>query len=229
VPLASIRWSHSGLNKGSAVGGQRSVVSFAGSDVRPSFCVLQSLTDRLGIDTLLVPFQEEFCADDTIGFDDKRAGVGNALSATLCFAVKNPVRLNGLAAGIGKQRVGDRMFRGEPVENGRGIVANGHDLTAGRFQFFQAGLQLDQLLLAEGSPICRTEKDQRHRTFLEKRFERDVVVRLIFKSEQWRLFSNGQSGMFWRGGLRRIRRQCQENPGNGESRGESDQFHVGKG
>lgn len=49
------------------------------------------------------------------------------------------------------------MFGGESVENRRGIVANGDYLTVDRSQVV---LQLDQLLLAKGSPIRRAEKDQ---------------------------------------------------------------------
>ena len=82
------------------------------------------------------------------------------------------------------------MFRGEPAENGHGIVADRHHLTAGRFQFLKVGLQLDQLLLAKGSPIRRSEKDQRDRPFLEQGIERDVVVRLIFQGKRRRFFSD---------------------------------------
>jgi hypothetical protein len=89
-------------------------------------------------------------------------------------------------------------------------------------------LQLDQLLLAEGSPLRRAKENQRDRTFLEERLKREVAVRLILKREQWRFFSDGWSGVFWWRGFRRTRRLCQKKSGNGESQGESDQFHAKK-
>jgi hypothetical protein len=116
------------------------------------------------------------------------------------------------------------VFRGESAENGRGIVANRHDLTAGRFQFFQVGLQLDQLLLAEWSPIRRSEKDQRDRPFLEQGIERDILVRLIFQGKRRRFFSDGQSRVFGSRRFRRARCLCQKKPKKGD-RG-SDQFHA---
>ena len=116
------------------------------------------------------------------------------------------------------------MFRSEPAENGRRIVANGHDLTAGRFQFLQVGLQLDQLLLAKGSPIRRSEKDQRDRPFLEQGIERDVVVRLIFQGKRRRFFSDGHSGVFGSRRFRRARCLCQKKTKKSD-RG-SDQFHA---
>ena len=118
------------------------------------------------------------------------------------------------------------MFRGESAENGRRIVANRHDLTAGCFQFFQVGLQLDQLLLAEWSPIRRSEKDQRDRPFLEQGIERDILVRLIFQGKRRRFFAHGQTGVFgsrrFRGG--RCLRQKQSTDRKSD-RGE-DQFHA---
>jgi hypothetical protein len=118
------------------------------------------------------------------------------------------------------------VFRGEPAENGRGIVANGHDLTAGRFQFLQVGLQLDQLLLAKGSPIRRSKKDQRDRPFLEQRIERDVAVRLIFQGKRRGLFSDGQSGLLGSRRFRRARCLCQKKPGDRKCDRGSDQFHA---
>ena len=193
---------------------------------RTSFSVLQRLTNRLGIDTLLVALQEEFCPDHPIGSDNERARVRDAFATSLCFPVKNPVGLDGFAAGVGEQRVGDRVFRGEPAENFRGIVTNGHDLTAGRFQFLQAGLQLDQLLLAKGSPLRRPKKDQRHRPFLEQRLERDVAVRLIFESKQRRFFPTAKPVCSGAAGSAALAVWARKNPETERASGESDQFHA---
>jgi len=185
---------------------------------------LQRLTNRFRIDALLVAFQKEFRANRSVGSDDERARVGNPFDTFRRFPIKNPVSIDGFAAAIGKQRVGNRVFRGEPAEDGRGIVTNRDDLTAGRFQFFQVGLQLDQLLLTEGSPIRRSEKDQSDGPFLEQGLERDVVVRLIFQGKRRRFFSDGQSGVFGSRRFRRARCLCQKKPKKGD-RG-SDQFHA---
>jgi hypothetical protein len=197
---------------------------FSGHVAHPSRSILQRLTNRFRIDALLVAFQKEFCVNRSVGSDDERARVGNPFDTFRRFPIKDPVSIDGFAAGIRKQRVGDGVFRGEPAENGHGIVADRHHLTAGRFQFLQVGLQLDQLLLAEGSPIRRTEKDQRDGPFLDQGLERDVMVRLIFQGKRRRFFADGQSGVFGSRRFRRARCLCQKKPKKGDR--DSDQFHV---
>jgi hypothetical protein len=52
------------------------------------------------------------------------------------------------------------MFAGKLCERLDGVVADSDNLSAGRFDLFEVGLQLNQLLLAVGSPACRAIKDQ---------------------------------------------------------------------
>ena len=49
-----------------------------------------------------------------------------------------------------------------------GIVTDGDNLNAGSLDLLQVALQLDQLLLAKGSPTRRAEKDQGDVAFLQK-------------------------------------------------------------
>lgn len=83
--------------------------------------------------------------------------VGARLWQTL-FVV-NSKGTNRFAAGIGKQRVGQFRRLRELAENFNRIVADTNHLSACCRYQFEVFLQFDQLLTAEGSPICRTIKD----------------------------------------------------------------------
>ena len=129
-------------------------------------CVLQRLNHRFGAGAFFVAFQEKFGANHAVGSDNIGAGVGNAARASGCFFVANAVGVDRLAARVGEQRIRDRFFRRELLQDFRGIVADGYHLPAGCLNLIQIGLQLNQLPLAEGSPLGRSEKYQRYRTLL---------------------------------------------------------------
>src|SRR2546430_7391 len=163
--------------------------------------VLEGLDECFGRVPFLVSFEEKLRTDDALGIDNERARVRNAAPAFGRFLVANAVGVDGLAAGVGEEWIADGAVRGEAFEDGWRIVADGHKLAAGRLDFLQAGLQLDQLHLAVGSPIRRAVKDQCHRAFLEQRLEGNVAVVLVFEREGWRFLSDGQTDFSGRDGF----------------------------
>ena len=100
----------------------------------------------------MVAFQKQLGEDDPVGSDDERARVWDAGHTLRGLSITDTVGLDGLATDVGQQWVGDRAFGGEAAEDRCGVVTDGHNLTAGLFDFLELGLQLDQLRLAEGSP-----------------------------------------------------------------------------
>ncbi len=172
-----------------------------------------------------VAFEEKFCPDDALGIDDESAGVRNAAESLWRLFVANTISINRLAAGVREKRICDGVVRGKSFECGSGIIADSRELAAGRFDFLQVCLQLDQLLFAIGSPIRRAVEDQRHRAFLKQRLEGNIAVVLVFECEGRSFLANAQAGLFGRGSFDRECDRRKKEPAGYERCGELDCFH----
>lgn len=82
----------------------------------------------------LVAFEEKFFAYDSLFINDIGAGIRDAGEpAARHLFVANAPGVDGLAAFVGQERIGDVFFFRELLENVERIVANRHELQTGFF------------------------------------------------------------------------------------------------
>ncbi len=116
----------------------------------------------------LITFVPELGADDTFPVDQEGHRVGHAGCPTFGVDIQNLVILYGGTCRISEQIKCDAALLREAVEHFDRIIADADQLKPGRLDLPITGLQLDQLLLAIGSPVSRPEEHQRHRTLLKQ-------------------------------------------------------------
>ena len=124
--------------------------------------------------TDLVALEEELGAHDAFFVEDVGPWEGDsgeivrAEFLSVHGLVADAVGVDGLAAFVGEKQVGDAVLFGIALDRIDGVVADGNERDSRGFNFFDVFLQLDQLPLAVGSPIGRSEKRQRDGSFFRE-------------------------------------------------------------
>lgn len=120
-----------------------------------------------------VTLKEQLRADDALGVDQIRPGIRNPLVSRsgLAAGVEDAVSVDRLASRVREQSKRDALGLGISFQSIDRIVADADDLRARGLDGLKIFLQLNQLPLAEGSPIGRAEKNQRDIAFGEQRGE----------------------------------------------------------
>lgn len=103
---------------------------------------------------------EEFFADYALGVDKEITGSRHAVVLPSGFDIHNMISAKDLRLRVGEQWKIDFSAIGEILQDRLSIVADRRELDALGFEPRFGLLQLNQLRLAVGSPICRTEKQQ---------------------------------------------------------------------
>jgi hypothetical protein len=138
----------------------------------------------------LITYQVRLGSNKAFLIEDKCTMAG----ATCLISIRNRtahiIGVNDLAARIREQRKGDLAAVGEELNFLRGIITDGHDLSASGFNFLEVLLDLNQLELTIRAPISGAEKNYRDRTFLEKRIQREIIAILVFECKGRRTFSD---------------------------------------
>ena len=104
---------------------------------------------------ILIALQEELRTDDAVLIQQIRAGVGNTGIATTSVHafITNAVGIDGLAALVRQQRVGNLVLVRVFLERLHRIVADGYQLKSRGLNLLDVFIQLNQLLFTVGSPI----------------------------------------------------------------------------
>ena len=103
---------------------------------------------------LAISFLKELCPDSTLPIDQVGARMRQAV------AKMDAERADRFAAFVGQEWETDSGRLGEVPQHVDGVVTDAHDLSARGLDRSDILLQLDQLLLAERSPIGRAIEDQ---------------------------------------------------------------------
>ena len=117
---------------------------------------------------LSIAVEEELGPDYAVPVNYHGSRIRNPLRLPFSLPVEQAESLDGLASGVGEQGKSDLPLQGETGKYFDRIITNAHDLSAGCIDFLQVGLQLNQLLLAEWSPTCRTVEYHGDRSLLEE-------------------------------------------------------------
>src|SRR5713226_3150666 len=126
--------------------------------------LLAQFREKFGDDTVPgEPFAvlcfEEFLSNDSVGIDEKISWARETLLHARGFRVQHAVRLNDSGVRICEQRIVNLVAVGEKFQDFFRVVADGRELQPLLFKSRDGALQLDQLPLAERSPIGGTEKE----------------------------------------------------------------------
>lgn len=143
---------------------------------------LGDLDELLGIVALAKPVDEELGSDHPLGVEHQGAGVGDPYVLVL-----EAVGADRGAALVRQQGKGDRLLGGVTGQSLDRVVADGDEGEAGGSKLGEGGLQLDQLLLAKGSPVGGAKEDQGHRALAQPLVEATDLPGLILQGEEQRL------------------------------------------
>jgi hypothetical protein len=105
--------------------------------------LLHRLDEGVRVVPILVAVQEQLRPNHSLLIDQHGAWIRNACLHALGFFIEQVKITDGLAAGVGKKRIGDLAGLAELGEDVDGIVTDGNDLDTGGFNLFQVRLQLN--------------------------------------------------------------------------------------
>jgi hypothetical protein len=136
---------------------------------------------------------EEFLANHAARVDEEVSRPRHAIELTGRLSVQNLISANNFGIGIGKQGKIDFPAIREILQYGFAIVADARNLQSLFFESRLGVLQLDQLPLAVGSPICRTKEEQDRAMWSFQALQSLLMSKLVGQRKSRSLLTDRQS------------------------------------